>query len=115
MHPSRGCFPATHTKLLEVDICVALQRTPKWLHKFFSGRWGQSLAADNVDQNGRLTQREQQVAALVCIGLSNKLVARKLNVSEGTIKLHLHSVFRKLRVRGRTELAITFLLNKGSS
>jgi DNA-binding NarL/FixJ family response regulator len=54
----------------------------------------------------RLTGREREVAALVCNGLSNKIVAQKLNVSEGAIKIHLHTIFQKLRVRGRSELAV---------
>jgi DNA-binding NarL/FixJ family response regulator len=51
-----------------------------------------------------LTQREQQVVKLVCKGLSNKLVARTLDVSEGTIKAHLHAIFRKLGVQSRFAL-----------
>jgi DNA-binding NarL/FixJ family response regulator len=53
-----------------------------------------------------LTSREQQVAALVCRGHSNKLIAHSLNLAEGTVKVHLHSVFRKLGIRNRTELII---------
>jgi DNA-binding NarL/FixJ family response regulator len=51
-----------------------------------------------------LTDREQQVAALVRKGLSNKLIARALNVREGTIKAHLHAIFGKLGVRSRFAL-----------
>jgi DNA-binding NarL/FixJ family response regulator len=51
-----------------------------------------------------LTRREQQVVYLVCKGLSNKLVARTLHVSEGTIKAHLHAIFRKLGVQSRFSL-----------
>lgn len=53
-----------------------------------------------------LSEREQQVAALVCKGLSNKLIARTLNVSEGTIKSHLHTIFQKLRVGSRYALQV---------
>jgi DNA-binding NarL/FixJ family response regulator len=49
----------------------------------------------------KLTERERQVAALVSEGLSNKVIARKLSVSEGTIKSHLHKVFQKLGVQSR--------------
>ena len=49
-----------------------------------------------------LTARERQVAALAHRGLSNKLVAKKLNVSEGTVKQHLHSIFVKLNIRSRS-------------
>jgi two-component system nitrate/nitrite response regulator NarL len=51
-----------------------------------------------------LSAREQQVATLVCEGFSNKLIARKLDVVEGTIKAHLHAIYRKLGVRSRIEL-----------
>lgn len=56
------------------------------------------MPTNKVEKIGRLTGREQQVATLVCNGLPNKMVARKLNVSEGTstIKIHLHKIFQKL-------------------
>jgi len=52
-----------------------------------------------------LTIREREVVLLVADGLSNKEVARKLELSEGTVKLHLHNVYQKLRVNNRTTLA----------
>jgi len=52
-------------------------------------------------QGGKLTDREQQVTALVCKGLSNKLIARTLNVTEGTIKAHLHAIYSKLSLQSR--------------
>jgi DNA-binding NarL/FixJ family response regulator len=54
-----------------------------------------------------LSEREQQVAILVCEGFSNKLIARKLDVVEGTVKAHLHSIYRKLGIRSRIELLDT--------
>ena len=57
----------------------------------------------------RLTDREREVAALVCNGLSNKIVAQKLNVSEGTVKTHLHHIFQKFGVQGRSELPAAIL------
>jgi len=52
-----------------------------------------------------LTIREADVVRLVCEGLSNKSIGRKLNLSEGTVKIHLHNVYRKLEVNNRTTLA----------
>jgi DNA-binding NarL/FixJ family response regulator len=52
-----------------------------------------------------LTAREMEVVRLAAIGLPNKSIARELDVSEGTIKLHLHNIYTKLGVSNRTELA----------
>ncbi|MBR0706659.1 response regulator transcription factor [Bradyrhizobium liaoningense] len=52
-----------------------------------------------------LTDRERQIMRLVCEGLSNKEIGRRLGVSVGTIKVHLHNIFQKLEISNRTELA----------
>ena len=52
-----------------------------------------------------LTGREQEVAQLVAAGLSNKEIARRLSLSEGTVKIHLHNIYGKLEVSNRTNLA----------
>jgi DNA-binding NarL/FixJ family response regulator len=52
-----------------------------------------------------LTSREAEVMRLVTSGLSNKQVARELALSEGTVKIHLHNVYRKLNLASRTALA----------
>jgi two-component system, NarL family, nitrate/nitrite response regulator NarL len=52
-----------------------------------------------------LTDRERQIMALVCEGLSNKEIGRRLNVAGGTIKVHLHHVYQKLEISNRTVLA----------
>ena len=50
-----------------------------------------------------LTQREIEVLAAIGDGLSNKEVARRLGISQHTVKFHLESVFRKLDVKSRAE------------
>lgn len=52
-----------------------------------------------------LTSREREILELLREGLSNKLIARRLNVSEVTIKSHLCHVFRKLGVQNRVQAA----------
>jgi two-component system nitrate/nitrite response regulator NarL len=55
-----------------------------------------------------LTDREQQIVRLVSEGLSNKEIGRRLKITDGTIKVHLHHIFEKLQVSNRTSLvAIT--------
>lgn len=51
-----------------------------------------------------LSRRERQVAAHICRGETNKLIARKLGISEGTVKQHANAIFAKLGVRSRYEL-----------
>jgi two-component system nitrate/nitrite response regulator NarP len=51
-----------------------------------------------------LSDREQQITNLVCDGLSNKVIALQLGLSEGTVKMHLHRIYTKLRIGSRSEL-----------
>jgi two-component system, NarL family, nitrate/nitrite response regulator NarL len=51
-----------------------------------------------------LSQREFEVALLVAQGSSNKQVARELGVCEGTVKLHVRSIFRKVGASSRYSL-----------
>jgi RNA polymerase sigma factor (sigma-70 family) len=53
-----------------------------------------------------LTERERGVAEAVASGLSNKEVARRLGITERTVKAHLSSAFRKLGVRDRMQLVV---------
>ncbi|MFI5782821.1 response regulator transcription factor [Nocardia sp. NPDC051570] len=56
-----------------------------------------------------MTKRERQVLGLIAEGLSNRQIARTLCIAEATVKNHVHSIFRKLNVNGRTQLiAIVF-------
>ncbi len=53
-----------------------------------------------------LTDREKQVLKLVANGLSNKMIARKLDIAEGTVKVHVKRVLNKLGMRSRVEAAV---------
>jgi DNA-binding NarL/FixJ family response regulator len=53
-----------------------------------------------------MTAREREVLALLGTGLPNKVIARRLGISEATVKAHLTRVFRQLGVRDRTQAAI---------
>ncbi|WP_448034353.1 LuxR C-terminal-related transcriptional regulator [Bradyrhizobium liaoningense] len=57
-----------------------------------------------------LTPRERQIARLVSEGMSNKEIARQLDVSPGTVKVHLYNIFQKLEITNRTVLATLALL-----
>ncbi len=53
-----------------------------------------------------LSERELQTLEQLCIGLSNKEIARVLNVQEVTVKLHVKNVLAKLKVANRTQAAL---------
>ena len=53
-----------------------------------------------------LTPREKQIIKLISTGLPNKLIARKLNITEGTVKVHVKHLLKKLRLRSRVEVAV---------
>jgi two-component system nitrate/nitrite response regulator NarL len=56
--------------------------------------------------NMNLTPQEAKIAALVAQGMSNKEIAETLDLAQGTIKVHIRNIFRKLRISNRTTLAV---------
>lgn len=53
-----------------------------------------------------LTPRELEIVRMVASGLRNRVIGERLFISEGTVKIHLHNIYRKLAVAGRLELAV---------
>ena len=96
---------ATH---LLVRCVRAVQAGSKWIDKALATRALDAVLARQAAQRdlaGRLTPRELEVARLIAQGLSNKAVAAKLSITEGTAKLHLHHVYEKLGLEGRVAVA----------
>jgi DNA-binding NarL/FixJ family response regulator len=76
---------------------------------------GRSMTTENTENgcgNIALTARELEVARLVSSGLPNKSIAHRLGVQEGTVKIHLYRVYKKLSVTNRTALALVCLTSK---
>ncbi len=55
---------------------------------------------------GELTPREREILCLLAEGQSNKVIARNLGISDGTVKLHVKAILRKLSVHSRVEAAV---------
>ena len=53
-----------------------------------------------------LTDRERDILGCLANGLSNKLIARELNIAEGTVKVHIKNLLKKLKFRSRLEAAV---------
>lgn len=78
----------------------------RWVDPELANR-AQALAETLGDRDSpSLSPRERELISLVRKGLRNREIAEQLGVTEGTIKVYLHSVFEKLGVSSRTELAI---------
>ena len=75
------------------DLAEALRK--RRLRRQKSAQW----------RSPQLTPRETEVSRLVIQGLSNKEIGRQMELSEGTVKIHLHNIYKKLSVANRTALA----------
>jgi DNA-binding NarL/FixJ family response regulator len=53
-----------------------------------------------------LTPREVEVLSLLCRGLSNKLISRQLNISAGTVKIHVGKILSELGVSSRLQAVV---------
>ena len=67
----------------------------------------------NEDENkiDDLTKRELEVLKLLAVGMYNKEIAEKLNISERTVKNHVSNIFKKLEVTDRTQAAVFAIRN----
>lgn len=68
---------------------------------------GESIETERQDTPfSELTPRELEILCLLAEGQSNKVIARNLGISDGTVKLHVKAVLRKLNVHSRVEAAV---------
>ena len=51
-----------------------------------------------------LTPREIELVRMIANGFQNKVIAEKLFISEGTVKVHLHNIYEKLKIDGKSDL-----------
>ena len=63
-------------------------------------------AEKNHSDFTNISEREMQTLEQLCIGLSNKEIARNLDIQEVTVKLHVKNIFSKLGVSNRTQAAL---------
>jgi two-component system, NarL family, nitrate/nitrite response regulator NarL len=98
-------------KDVEPDVLVAS------IHQACSGKMvisdqltevlASSFRQDNNKQDlNQLTRRELQILKYIAEGLSNKLIARKLDIAESTVKVHVKHLLKKLGFRSRVEAAV---------
>ena len=62
-------------------------------------------------QQADLTDRERVILGFLANGLSNKLIARELDIMESTVKVHIRNLLKKLKFRSRVEAAVRAVTN----
>ncbi|MGB5276880.1 MAG: response regulator transcription factor [Gammaproteobacteria bacterium] len=67
---------------------------------------GDTSIDDEEGPFSELTPREMEILCLLAEGQSNKLIARNLGISDGTVKLHVKAILRKLGIHSRVEAAV---------
>lgn len=92
---------------------TVLNQTPSWRDTFSSAFLPELVSGPSLQQAyPGLTPRQADVLVCAVKGQSNKLIARALGISDGTVKQHLNAVYRELGVGTRTE-AIYQLARQG--
>jgi DNA-binding NarL/FixJ family response regulator len=86
---------AEHEQRPPEDVAVELMA---------SGVAQRNLATDSFDRWLSLSQREQEVAALVCLGYTNRQIAARLVISPETVKSHIQRVLYKFDLHSKDEL-----------
>lgn len=62
-----------------------------------------------VQRRYELTPRERQIAELICQGLRNGNIAKSLHIKPGTVKTHTRNIYRKVRVKSKIGMLLTFV------
>lgn len=112
----RGCCPYTVDEQTLQRAVVAVLRGELWIRRALVARLLDDARPDTVEQGrqreeaaailAELTRREREIAALVSSGNCNKEIARRLDITERTVKAHLTEIFRKLGISNRLSLAL---------
>lgn len=68
--------------------------------------YARAFERDTASEIPKLTPRQEQVLRCICDGLSNKQIARDLDLREATVKMHVKMVYAKIRVSSRTQAIV---------
>ena len=80
-----------------------------WLEKQSTGQVVEKLMRRETETRRLahvLTPREIEILRLAAKGMSNRQIAHRLTLKEGTVKMHLHHIYEKLGIDGRVELTL---------
>lgn len=91
---------------------VAAVRTVHAGRRYLSQKIAETVIDDYIRERratsplDSLSRRERQILQLIAAGKSNKHIARQLGISDGTVKVHVKNLLRKLHLRSRLEAAV---------
>jgi two-component system, NarL family, nitrate/nitrite response regulator NarL len=94
---------------LLVDAVRQVHAGGQWLEQGLGGRALRKLLTREAGQREaaqRLTPREVEIVRMVARGMRNRAIGERLFISEGTVKIHLHNIYEKVKVQGRVELTL---------
>ena len=91
-----------------VDCVRSVYRGEPYFEQETAGAFTAVLDRESATAGGSelLTPRELEIVRMVAQGLRNRVIAERLSISEGTVKVHLHNIYEKLKVDGRLELVL---------
>jgi two-component system nitrate/nitrite response regulator NarP len=98
-----GVLLKTSDPALLIDCLDSVKAGDEWIDPLLNA---EAARADNAASRSILSPRETELVKLVRQGMRNRDIAEQLGITEGTVKVYLHSVFEKTGVANRTELAI---------
>lgn len=96
-----------------IDAIYAVHRGESYIHPMLTKKLlDLHQRKSNESEERELTKREKEVLQLVAEGLTNKEIADQLYISEVTVKIHVSNIFKKLKVKSRSQLIIHAVQNK---
>jgi len=102
-----GADGFVHAQMHSAQVLRAVEVVQKGELAAPRGLLGYFLSQNENPNIGDLTARQREILEMVVEGLSNAEIARRLYLSESTIKQHLRAVYKELGVRNRTQAAKT--------
>ena len=70
-------------------------------------------ASGDEDRYSTLTRRERSIMKMLAEGLTNKMIARRLDIAETTVKVHVKNLLKKMKMRSRVEAAVWLVNHSG--
>jgi DNA-binding NarL/FixJ family response regulator len=101
---AKGYIPKTSTPDEFTRALKKIDQGERYMPKRLISSGNQKII-NSVNNTIKISKRKREILMLVSQKLSNKAIANKLDISEGTVKQHLYATFKKLKVKTRKEAA----------